>query len=164
MDASMKDLRYSLRMMARRPGFTIVSGLTLMIGIGASTTIFGVVHSVLLKRLPYRDVAGIVTVWQHNRGGGVERDRVSPANFLDYRQLNQSFEAIAAAEPFGFDLVGSGEPESFSVWRVSDGFFDILGVNAVHGRTLVSEEYQEGHDKVRAPRHTVPRTSPSGVD
>jgi putative ABC transport system permease protein len=140
MNTLWQDLRYGIRLLARKPLFTSIVVLTLALGIGATTAIFSVVNSVLLRPLPFRDPERIVTVWQNNIKAGVERDKVSPANFLDWRDRNQAFEAMASSEPFGFDLAGDGEPERIKGWLVSGGFFRILGVGALHGRTFVPEE------------------------
>jgi len=140
MNTLWQDLRYGIRLLARKPFFTSIVVLTLALGIGATTAIFSVVNSVLLRPLPFRNSERIVTLWQNNIKAGVERDKVSPANFLDWRDQNQVFEETASAEPFGFDLAGDAEPERIRGWLVSEGFFRILGVNPQHGRTFMPEE------------------------
>src|SRR5687768_189481 len=148
MDGFFQDVRYSIRALLKRPGFTSVAVLTLALGIGATTAIFSVVNGVLLRGLPYRDEARVVTLWQTNLKSGVEREETSPANFLDWRERINACEAIAAAEPFGHSLIDRGEPEAFRSWVVSEGFFDILGVPALCGRTFLAEEYQPGQAQV----------------
>ncbi|MEK6407648.1 MAG: ABC transporter permease [Acidobacteriota bacterium] len=148
MDAFFQDVRFSVRALLKRPGFTAVAVLTLALGIGATTAIFSVVNGVLLRRLPYRDEARVVTLWQTNLKSGVEREETSPANFLDWRERMNACEAIAAAEPFGHSLIDRGEPEAFRSWVVSAGFFDILGMPALYGRTFLPEEYQPGQAQV----------------
>ena len=113
------DVRYGFRMLLKRPGFTGVAVLTLSLGIGANTAIFSVINSVLIRPLPFRDAGGIMTLWQNNKRSGIERDGVSPANFLDWREQNQVFEEMSAIEPFSHDLTGHGEPETFRSWIVS---------------------------------------------
>src|SRR6185503_18172275 len=100
MNAFFQDVRFSVRALLKRPGFTAVAVLTLALGIGATTAIFSVVNGVLLRRLPYRDDARVVTLWQTNPKSGIEREETSPANFLDWRERMNTCEAIAAAEPF----------------------------------------------------------------
>jgi putative ABC transport system permease protein len=143
-----QDIRYGLRMMFKKPGFTAIAIITLALGIGANTAIFSVVNGVLLRPLPYKNVDAILTVWQKNSKTGDKEDGASPANFLDWRDRNQVFEQLAAAEPYSHRLTGSGDPESFRSWLVSDGFFEILGVNALYGRTFVPEEYKSGNEGV----------------
>jgi putative ABC transport system permease protein len=135
-----QDLKYALRVLAKDPIFAGVAVLTLALGIGANTAIFSVVNGVLLRPLPYKDADGIVVVWQNNIKSGVKRDKVSPANFIDWKDQNQVFEEMACAEPFGFDIVGQGEPERVKSWLVTPGFFRILGANALYGRTFIEEE------------------------
>jgi putative ABC transport system permease protein len=141
----LQDLRYGFRLLRKRPGFTFVTVLTLALGIGANTAIFSVVNATLLKPLPYGQPERVMTIWQNDLKGGVEREDVSPANFLDYRERNQVFEEMAAIEPYSHSLTGEGEPESFKSWAVTEGFFRTLGANALHGRTFVPEEHQRGN-------------------
>ncbi|HEV8484611.1 MAG TPA: ABC transporter permease [Blastocatellia bacterium] len=148
MQRLLQDLRYGARMLATKPAFTLIAVVTLALGIGANTAIFSVVNAVLLRPLPYKDSERIMTIWQDNSRAGMKREAVSPANFLDIRNRNQLFEAIAAAEPFGYSLTGQGEPERFSSWLVSADFFQILGVDALYGRTFLPEEYKSGNEAV----------------
>jgi putative ABC transport system permease protein len=143
-----QDLRYGARMLMKNPGFTLIAVLTLSLGIGATTALFSVVNGVLLRPLPYRDEAQLVTLWQSNLKSGVEREETSPANFLDWRERLQSCEAIAAIEPFGHSLIGSGEPERFRSWMVTENFFEVLGVAPLYGRTFLAEEFGAGRGNV----------------
>lgn len=143
-----QDLRYGLRMLAKNRGFTVIAVLTLVLGIGANTAIFSVVNGVLLKRLPFPDADRVVTLWENNAALGLERDDVSPANFLDWRERQRSFSEIAFANPNSFDYAGEGEPQVIRAALVSKGFFNILGAQAEHGRVFLPEEYDAGKDKV----------------
>ena len=131
METLLKDIRYGLRSLLKRPGFTLIAVITLALGIGANTAIFSVVNTVLLRPFPYRDAENIVTIWQNNAKAGVPRNDVSPANFLDWQEQSHSFESMAGIEPFGFGMVGNGEPERFGGWLVTSGFFETLGTNAL---------------------------------
>ncbi|HWP41870.1 MAG TPA: ABC transporter permease, partial [Blastocatellia bacterium] len=135
----LQGLRFGARLLLKKPGFTLAAALTLALGIGANTAIFSVVNAVLLRPLPYRDADRIMTLWQVETGDSATREEVSPANFLDWREQNRSFEHMALIEPFGHSLTGSGEPEAFRSWLVTSGFFEILEVNALHGRTFLPE-------------------------
>lgn len=148
MDTLIQDLRYGMRVLFRKPGFAAVAVLTLAIGIGANTAIFSVVNGILLRPLPYKDAGRIVTLWQSNIQKGVERVDVSPANFIDWQEKNQVFDEMSVIEPYSFSLTGQGEPESIRSWLVSDGFFKVLGVEAMLGRTFLAEEYQPGNERV----------------
>ncbi|MBA2731393.1 MAG: ABC transporter permease, partial [Acidobacteria bacterium] len=144
----LQDVRYGARMLFKNPGFTFVAVLVLALGIGANTALFSVVNGVLLRPLPYSDPERIVTLWERNGRDGIERDDVSPANFLDWQERAQSFSEIAFANPFSFDYTGGDEPEVLRNALVSRGFFQILGTNAFHGRTFLPEEYEAGKSQV----------------
>ena len=148
MDSLLKDIRYAVRGLLKRPGFTFVVVSTLALGIGANAAVFSVINAVLLRPLPYRDVDRVVTLWQNNLKGGVPRSDVSPANFVDWSEQSKSFEAMAGIEPFGFSLIGDGEPERFAAWLVTSGFFDVAGTRPLHGRTLIADDYTPGKEKV----------------
>jgi putative ABC transport system permease protein len=148
METLLQDLRYGVRMLLKRPGFTLVAVMTLALGIGATTAIFSVVNGVLLRDLPYEDEARLVTLWQNNLQNGIEREEVSPANFFDWRDRMQSCDIVAAAEPFAFNLSNNGEPETFRGWIVTDGFFEALGARPLYGRAFLPDEYQPGKGQV----------------
>lgn len=143
MQELLKDLHFGVRSLLKRRGFTMVAVSTLALGIGATTAIFSVVNGLLLRPLPYRDEQRLVMLGQSNRKLGVAREGVSPANFLDWRAQARSFSAVAAAEQWGFTLTDYGEPEAMRGWVVTKGFFEILGTNALIGRTLLPEEYEQ---------------------
>lgn len=144
----LQDLRYAVRMLLKNPGFTIIAVLTLALGIGANTAIFSIVNAVLLRELPFADANRIVTLWENNSVDGLERDDVSPANFLDWRERQRSFEQLAFANPNGLDYVGDGEPVTFRAAVVSGGFFEVLGAQPFRGRVFAPEEYEDGKNKV----------------
>jgi putative ABC transport system permease protein len=155
METLLKDIRYGVRGLLKRPGFTAVAVITLALGIGANTAIFSVVNAVLLRPLPYRDAQDIVTIWQNNAKAGVSRNDVSPANFLDWQEQSRSFTSVAGIEPFGFSMIGNGEPERLSVWLVTAGFFETLSTNPVLGRTFSSQDYQPGNERVIVISHSL---------
>jgi putative ABC transport system permease protein len=154
--AFLPDLRVGARTLAKQPGFTLVVVLTLALGIGATTTIFSVVHGVLLRPLPYRDSDQVVTLWQWSQAKGID-EAATPANFLDWRAASRQLQ-IAAAEPFGMDLTNRGDPVALDTWRVSEGFFETLGVTPVLGRTFAKEEHQPGRDRVVILSHQLWQT------
>src|SRR5262245_66622113 len=95
MDTAIKDLRYALRSLWKRPGFTLIALMALALGIGANTAIFSLVNAVLVQPLPFKDPDRLVWMWGNIRQGG-NRASVSPLDFLDYRQQNKTFEQFAA--------------------------------------------------------------------
>ncbi len=148
MQTLLQDLRYGARMLLKKPGFALIAVLTLVLGVGANVAIFSVIYGVLLRALPFKDAERIVTLWEHNAKEGIKRDDVSPANFLDWRDRQQVFEDLAFANPFSFNYSGTGEPEVIQSALVSKNFFQILGVQALHGRTFLPEEYEAGKERV----------------
>ena len=87
-----QDLRYGLRMLARRPGFTLVAVLALALGIGANTAVFSLIRGVMLRPLPYRAPQQLVVIWESNLKAGTLREGSSPPNFNDWRAQNHCFE------------------------------------------------------------------------
>lgn len=148
MEVLFKDIRYALRGLLKRPGFTAIVVITLGLGIGTNTAIFSVVNAVLLRPLPYPDPDRIVMIWQKQEMRGFDRMSVSPEEFAGYRDRNHSFSAIAAYSFGGRDLTGAGEAERIRIARVTEQFFSLLGTHPVRGRTFLNEEHQEGRDRV----------------
>ena len=138
----LNDLRYAMRMLRKSPGFTTIAVLTLALGIGANAAIFSVINGVLLKPLSYREPERIVTVLHDGRYP------VAPADFLDWRAQNQSFERMAAAEAWGGTLTGGERPEAIAGIRMGDGLFELLGVQPILGRTFQADDFQPGHERV----------------
>ncbi|MGA8876621.1 MAG: ABC transporter permease [Candidatus Korobacteraceae bacterium] len=136
------DLRYGFRQVVKSPGFAIIAILTLALGIGANTTIFSVVNGVLLNPLPYPQANRLVVLFHHKPN--FVNGSISYLNFLDWQRDNRSFEAMAAYRYGSAKLTGSGEPENLTGRMVSAGFFEILGVNPLLGRTFSAGEDQLG--------------------
>src|SRR5919199_1550192 len=107
----LQDIRYGLRVLAQRPGFTAVAVVTLALRIGANTAIFSLVNAVLVRPLKYRDAERLVVLWEDASAAGIPRDDVAPANYFDWKSQQQSFEQMAATRPVTYDLTGEGEPE-----------------------------------------------------
>ncbi len=150
-----QDIRYAVRILLRTPSFTLVVVLTLALAIAANTAIFSVVNGVLLRDLPFPDSDRIVTLWENNTVDGLDRDDVSPANFLDWRDRQQSFDVLAFANPYSLDYVADGEPVTFRTSMVSRGFFDILRASPLHGRVFTPDEYEAGNNKVVILSHAL---------
>ena len=147
-DTLIRDLRYAVRALAQHPGFATVAVVTLALGIGANTTIFTVVSGVLLKPLPYRESGRIVTLWERQLSSGIV-GTVAPANFYDWRHQSQSFDKMAAIDPYpDFILNGSGEPRRLAGAAVSADFFSLFGVRMAAGRDFLPEEDRPGHNQV----------------
>lgn len=142
METLIKDIRYGIRGLSKRRGFTSLAVLTLALGIGASTAIFSVVDGVLLRSLPYPQAEQIVQVREVNARGGL-MDFAEP-NFLDVRARNRTLAAVAE---YGEDLTtvtGGSEPVRALTLVVSGDFFRVLGTRPLVGRTFLPEESKPG--------------------
>ncbi|HSB76416.1 MAG TPA: permease prefix domain 1-containing protein, partial [Terriglobales bacterium] len=123
------DVRYALRTSRKSPGFTFFAIAALALGIGATSAVFNVANSVLLRPFPYRDPSRLVMLWQDDTAFGFPRNNVSPFAFLQWRQHNQVCDDLAALTHGSFSLVGQGEPEYLHADTVTFNFFSVLGVN-----------------------------------
>ena len=155
MDAALQDLFYGLRMLRRRPAFTVVAILTLALGIGANSAIFSVVNAVLLRPLPYKNADNLVMLWSKFYREGAEKVSVSAPEFTDFKTRSKSFEHIVAYYSQGFNLTGVSEPERLQGTFVSPDTFTALGINPIQGRSFLSDEDQLGHDQVVLLSHSL---------
>jgi putative ABC transport system permease protein len=96
METLLQDIRYGVRTFLAKPVVAILAVLALALGIGASTAIFSVVNTVLLRALPYPNSDRLVMIWEQNRPRSRDRNVISPANFLDWREQNKAFEDMSA--------------------------------------------------------------------
>lgn len=132
------DLSYGARRLLSAPGFTVLTALTLALGIGGTTAIFSVIRPVLFEPLPYPAANRLVTIWEVGGDGS----RV-PGTFGMYRELaarTPSFDAIAALKPWQPAMTGGDRPERLDGQRVSAGYFEALGVAPARGRTFRRSE------------------------
>ena len=146
-DTLWSDLRYALRQLRRAPTFFLVASLTLALAIGGSTAIFGVVHAVLLRPLPFPEPDRLVrlfTVFGPTRVPGT----TSPTNFLDWRTEARSFDGMAIVQETSYTLTGHGDAEELDGARVSPSFFEILRVPPLHGRAFAPSHEQQGNHRV----------------
>ncbi|HEY6803031.1 MAG TPA: ABC transporter permease [Pyrinomonadaceae bacterium] len=148
MDNLLKDIRYAIRGLRKRPGFTVIAIMTLALGIGANTAIFSVVNAVLLKPLAFKDADRLVIVWEDAAFAGFPRNTPAPANYIDWKNQNRSFEDMAAAADTSFNLTGDGDPERIAADSVNFNFFPLLGVQPILGRTFSPDEDKPGASKV----------------
>lgn len=143
-----QDLRYGARILAAKPGFTLIAVVTLALGIGATTAIFSVVNAVLLRPLPYPDAYRLLYIGQQYRSGLAGSGE---PKFLFWREQSKSFEALAAYSSFGGaggNLSGGSEPEFVRGLRVSEDFFRVLGVYPASGRAFTKAEDMPGGARV----------------
>jgi len=152
MDSIIKDIRYGIRSLLKRPGFTAIALIALALGIGANTAIFSLVNAVILQPLPYQDPDRLVWAWGNIQNGG-NRASVAPLDYLDYRSQNKTFEHFAAYMGLSANLTGSGEPERLTATGVTGNFFDAFGVRPALGRGFTIENEKSGQDQVAVLSH-----------
>jgi len=146
-----RDVRFGVRTLVHSPVFSVVTVLSLALGIGANTAIFSVVNGLLLRPLPYPESERIVDVWHtppQQSFPGLDRFSVSPANYLDWKAQSIAFEQIAIYSYTGFSLSASNDPLPLIGAAVSSDFFSVLRTNAMRGRTFTSDEERPGRDQV----------------
>lgn len=148
MEVLLKDIRYGIRGLLSRPGFTCIAVLTLALGIGANTAIFSVVNAVLLRPLPFPEPDRLVMVWEDASFAGFPRNTPAPANYADWKAQNQVFEEMAALDERSFNLTGDGEAEKIEAYGVTANFFPLLGIKPALGRNLLPEEDKPEANKV----------------
>lgn len=144
------DVTNAARGLARRPGFALVAILSLAVGIGANTAMFSVVHAVLLRPLPFPDPHALVAIWSAATDAPGRGYESTPPDFVDWRRDTPGFVEMAAFVAGASALTGDGPAEQVPSASVTGGFFTVLGVAALHGRTLSPDD-----DPMSAPNHVV---------
>ena len=143
------DVRYGFRMLLKGRGFTVVSVLTLALGIGANTAIFSVVNATLIRPLPYPNASRLVMVWERRMPDGEKQNVTSPATFLNWRDDNTVFEQIAAFYSDTAIASGGDAPEQVAASGVTPNLFAILGVHPALGRGFIpSQDGAPGAERV----------------
>ena len=148
METIIKDIRYGVRGLLKRPGFTVIALITLALGIGANTAIFSVVNAVLLRPLQFREPDQLVVVWEEATFAGFPTNTPAPGNYVDWKNQNQSFADMAAAASTSFNLTGDGEPERIQANSVTANFFPLFGAQPLLGRGFLPDEDRPGGNKV----------------
>lgn len=161
-ESLLQDVRYGARILFRNRGFTVVAVLTLGLGIGANTAIFSVIYGVLMKPLPYQDGNQLVIVQQQAPLAGVNNVPFSAKEVQDYREQNQTLDAVVEHHTMSFTLLGGQEPQRVQTGVVSANFFDVLGVKPLLGRTFVESDEQHGSDAVLVLSYQYWRSSHGG--
>src|SRR5438067_137767 len=146
MHALLQDVRFALRMLAKQPGFTAIAVLTLALGIGANTTIFSVINSVLLRPLPYPNASRVMVLSEDSRTGPSSPFSISLPDYLDWRRDNTVFEALALThrETASLSDIPGQMPEQIPVAFVTANFFQVIGSNPQLGRTFTEDEDKAG--------------------
>jgi predicted permease len=148
LDMARQDIRFALRTFKHSPGFTAVAGLTIALGLGATTAIFSVVDALILKPLPYPDADRVVMVWMDNRRQGLREDYHSYPNLQDLKTQNGVLSELAPYTQGGLNLTGIGEPQRLVAGSLPAEAFAALGVKPLVGRLYGAENEVTGNDAV----------------
>jgi putative ABC transport system permease protein len=148
------DARFAVRQLAKAPGFAAVAGLTIALGIGATSAIFSVVHAVVLRPLPYAEPDRLMVVGEDFEGRGQPSD-VSVGNFTDWRKHAVSFSALGAEQYVSLNLSDNEQPERVVGGRVTHTWFSVFGVPPERGRVFTAEEDVPGRDQVVVLSHRL---------
>lgn len=148
MDSIIKDIRFGVRGLLKRPGFTAIAVITLALGIGANSAIFSVVNAVLLRPLPFKDPDRLMFVWERRANSGRANLPVSGHEYAAFKERSNSFEALTLFQPNGFNLTGRGDPLMVDVAEVSTDYFAVFGVPPMLGRGFAPGEDGNGGAKV----------------
>lgn len=149
METVWRDLRFAVRSLCKSPGFTIAVILTLACGFGANIAVFTVVYGVLLRPLPFPEPGRLFLVsYQSKQGPFGYRPGLYDRDYLEYERHNRAFEQIATFDEDTATLTGAGDPVTVPIAMVTSGFFPVLRVNPVIGRTFLPDEGNEGSGHV----------------
>jgi putative ABC transport system permease protein len=154
-DAMIQDLRFGARMLLKQRGFTFIAVLTLALGIGANTTIFSAIESVILHPFSFPNQNRLVAIYERKFDAGINRAGVTPGSLHDWREQSRLFEQFVSLSGGFFDLTGTDKPERVVAYRVSAGFFATLGVQPLLGRTFQPDEDTAGREQVVVLKHSL---------
>ncbi len=144
MENFLQDVRYALRQLRTNPGFALVAVLTLALGIGATTVVFSVFNTVVLRPLPFHEAHRLVRVRELTPQG--DPMSVSDANFLDFREQNRSFQEMVAVFSRSLVLTREDEPVQLGGMAATEGMFRMLGVSPVAGRDFLPQDFTLGEE------------------
>jgi putative ABC transport system permease protein len=142
-----QDLRFGVRMLVKSPGVTLIAILTLTLGIGANTAIFSLIDAVLLRPLPFQDAERLVMVWEDAPKIGYTSIPLAPADYVDIKAQNKSFEDVATFTLEPYNVTGGGEPERIVAQQITANLFPLLGTQPMLGRNFLPEEDRPGGGK-----------------
>jgi putative ABC transport system permease protein len=150
-----QDLRFALRVLARKPVFTIVVVVTLALGIGAGSAMYSIVDALLVRPLDLPGLDRLAVVQVMERGQGQFQENMSPRDYLDFREAARSFERMAAYQWWEVAITGEGEPEDVVGHQVDPGYFEMLGVAPILGRWFAADEVDAQKEKVVILSHAL---------
>lgn len=136
----LRDWRHALRRLARTPAFTLATVVTLALGIGANTAIFSVIHSVLLKPLPYPDPGRLIGVWQSAPGVNIKDLNASLADYVTYREESRTFADVAIWQGRSVTVTEFADPERVDGITATFRLLPMLGVHPILGRGFTEKD------------------------
>ena len=149
-----QDLRFGARMLLKAPNYTLIAVITLAMGIGANTAIFSVVHTVLLRPLPFPQQERLVMLWKRDTTANTAFVELALAEITDWRRQSQSFTSISAMPAtvygYGYVLTGRGDAVQLESAKVSGSFFSLIGAQTAYGRV-----FNESDDVVNGPKVVI---------
>ena len=153
----LSDCRYGIRQLRKNRGFTAVAVLTLALGIGATTSVFGLINAVLIRSLPYGEPERLVYLWSPNPRFQLPVEYLSPMNadFFELQKQNQSLVSLALFGPARFNVASEGRADALGGARVTGEFFKTMGVTPELGRTVDEEDDQPGREQVVVISHRL---------
>ncbi len=143
-----KDLQFAVRIWLKRPAFAVAVVLTLAFGIGANTALFSVVQSVLLSPLPFPDSDRLVTFWLSAPSKKLNEVNLTPGLYAIVRERTKTMQKLAAYESGSTSFTGWGEPEQLNVAAVTADYFNVLGRDALVGRTFLPGDDVAGNNQL----------------
>jgi putative ABC transport system permease protein len=146
MHSLLNDLRYAVRSLRTAPAFTTAAVVTIALGIGANTAIFSVVHTVLIRKLPYKDSDRLVMMYETEPE--LARAPVTMPDLIDWRERARGFEWIASVQPQFAVFSDGGQAERVLALSVTTDFFNTMGIQPALGRAFISDEAQRGRNNV----------------
>lgn len=142
------DLRYALRSLTKSPGYTAIAILIVALGIAASTTMFSIVDTLVLRPLPLPEPERLVTAYETNLSRNLPHFSVSVPNYYDWKNRSQSWKSLAAVDTSARNLTGDLEPQLVQVHTTTANYLSTLGIKTVLGRDFLESEDQPGRNQV----------------
>ena len=142
-----RDLKHAVQALRREPAFAAVVALTLGLGLGVNGAVLGLVDALLLRPYQFANHERLLVIREQTRGRS-EQQPVAAATFLDWRSTARTIDELSAWEGWSATLIDRGEPERLQAYRVSPGFFELLGITPASGRSFARQEDQPGRHRV----------------
>lgn len=153
---AVRDTAHGVRLLIKSPGFTAIVLVIFAVAIGSTTAIVSIADALFMRPMVIAKPDRVMTIWQINRETGADRQDVAPGNALEWIKRARSFEAMAIAEPFTYNLnVAGREPDYLPAAVVGDQFFNVIGTSAIYGRLFEPQEYQRGGPRVVILSHAL---------